>query len=157
MSHLEQNILKKVANAFSAPAARYPPDPRALFVLGLCVFVGVPLIFANATPGTIASQLDDTWVVVWGVMLSAGSLVTLLGVVRQSVNGILFEQVGSVAVGFACLIYSTAIWLSVQWAGAVPAVIVLGWGLSCFWRWYQLQRLMVNTEKLAHEARSDGE
>lgn len=148
-------MLIAARNSFAAPAARYPPDPRALFVLGLCVFVGVPLIFANATPGTIASKLDATWVVVWGVMLSAGSLVTLMGVVRQSINGILFEQVGSVAVGFACLIYATAIWLSVQWSGAVPSVIVLGWGLSCFWRWYQLQRLMVNTEKAVHEIRAD--
>lgn len=154
---MPKRFMGAVIRSFSAPAARYPPDPRALFVLGLCVVVGVPLIFADATPGTIASKLDDTWVVVWGVMLSAGSLVTLLGVIRQSVNGILFEQVGSVAVGFACLIYATAIWLSVQWAGAVPAVIVLGWGLSCFWRWYQLQRLMVNTEKLATEVRSDVE
>lgn len=146
-------VAKRVHRAFAVPAARYPPDPRALFVLSLCVAVGIPLIFANATPGTIASKLDPPLIVVWGLMLSLGSLVTLVGVVRQSVNGIITEQVGSVAVGGACLIYAVAIWLSVRWAGAVPMVIVFGWGLSCFWRWYQLQRLMKKAEDVAAAVR----
>ena len=157
----ERGVAKKassaVARIFAIPAARYPPDPRALFVLSLCVIVGFPLIFADATPGTIAAQLDSTWVVIWGLMLSVGSLVTLIGVMQQSVNGIIIEQIGSVAVGFACLIYAVAIWLQVSWAGAVPTVIVLGWGASCFWRWFQLQRLMMNAEHVATEVRERDE
>jgi len=159
MSQSEGRAARRAATAvtriFTVPAARYPPDPRALFVLSLCVAVGVPLIFANATPGTIASKLDPPLIVVWGLMLSAGSLVTLLGVLRQSVGGIITEQVGSVAVGGACMIYAVAIWLSVRWAGAVPMVIVFGWGLSCFWRWYQLQRLMKKAEEVAWAVRID--
>lgn len=147
-------LARSLAATFNAPAVRYPPDPRALFVLTMCVFVGVPLIFANATPGSIAEQIDDDWVlIVWGVLLSAGSLVTLVGMARQSVNGILFEQVGSIAVGVACLIYATAIWFAVKWVGSVPMVIILGWGASCFWRWWQLQRLMISTEQIVSEIR----
>jgi hypothetical protein len=152
---MPKRVFRSVLATFSAPAARYPPDPRALFVLNLCVLIGVPLIFGNAAPGSIASKLDQPWVITWGVMLSAGSLVALMGVARQSVNGILFEQIGSVAVGFACVIYATAIAFSVGWSGLAPLVIVLGWGSSCLWRWFQLQRLMVNTERIVREAHED--
>lgn len=154
---MPKRIAIKVARAFSTPAVRYPPDPRALFMLALCVVVGVPLIFANATPGTIASQLEDPWIIAWGVMLSGGSLLTLLGAMRQTVNGVILEQVGSVALGFACVIYAGAIWAAVRWVGSVPMGIVLGLGIASFWRWGQLQAYLTSTEKLAQELRGDGD
>jgi hypothetical protein len=150
---MPKRVALAAARTFTTPAARYPPDPRALFILSLCVFVGVPLIFANATPGTIAAKLDAVWVVVWGLMLSAGSLLALVGALRQTVNGVILEQVGSVSVGFACVIYGTAIWLAIGVAGSVPIVIVAGWGVSCFWRWGQLQGYLRDVERLARKAR----
>ena len=150
---MPKRLALAVLRSFTTPAVRYPPDPRALFVLVLCVIVGVPLVLANATPGTIAAQLDPAWVVIWGVMLSVGSLLTLVGTFKQNVNGIIIEQVGSVAVGFACLIYALAIWFQVRWAGAVPMVIVLGWGWSCFWRWGQLQAYISKAQRVADQIR----
>ena len=152
---MPKRVVRRVYRAFKTPAARYPPDPRALFILALCVVVGLPLVFAGATPGTIAAQLDAAWVAIWGAMLSVGSLLAIVGVARQTVNGVILEQVGSVAVGFACLIYAAAIWGTVQWAGSVPIAIVLGWGASCFWRWGQLQAYLHDVERLASNARGD--
>jgi hypothetical protein len=140
--------------ALTAPAVRYPPDPRALFLLILLVIVGVPLIFANATPGTIASQLDAPWVVAWGVMLSGGSALSLLGAVRQTVNGVIAEQVGSVALGFACLIYSGAIWSKVEWAGSVPMGILFALGTASIARYFQLRAYLRNVEQQAQEIRN---
>jgi hypothetical protein len=154
---MPKRILRYALRSFTAPAVRYPPDPRALFILVLCVAVGLPLIFADATPGTIASKLDAAWQIVWGVMLSGGSLLTLMGAVRQSVNGVILEQVGSVALGFACVIYAAAIWATVQWDGSVPIGIVLGFGLASLWRWGQLQAYLNNTERQAQQFREESE
>lgn len=150
---MPDRLLRVLLRSFTTPAVRYPPDPRALFTLLLCVVVGIPLIFADATPGTIAAKLDPPWVVTWGIMLSGGSLLTILGALRQTVNGIIIEQVGSVALGFACLMYATAIWITVQVAGAVPIAIVLGFGVASFWRWGQLQAYMNKVEKVAKATR----
>lgn len=142
---------------FRAPAARYPADPRAIFILILCTLSGIPLVIADATPGSIEEQLDAVWVVVWGVMLAGGSLVTLIGALKTDVNGIILEQVGSVALGAASVLYGGAILVMVGLNGSVPAAFVLGWGLSCFWRWGQLQALMVTAERVATEAREGDE
>jgi hypothetical protein len=151
------NVPKRIAIAamrsFTTPAARYPADPRAIFVLSLCVISGLPLVFADATPGSIAAQLDRVWVVIWGVMLTVGALTTLIGTVKTDVNGIILEQIGSVAVGGATIVYAGAILVQIRWSGSVPAAIVLGWGLSCFWRWGQLQALLHKAEQVATEAK----
>lgn len=153
------NVPKRVAIAalrsFTTPAARYPADPRAIFVLSLCIVAGVPLAFADATPGSIAAQLDRVWVVIWGVMLTLGALTTLVGTAKPNADGIILEQIGSVAVGGATVVYAGAILTQVHLAGSVPAAIVLGWGLSCFWRWGQLQALLTQAERAASESRDE--
>lgn len=150
---MPRRILIAARNSFTAPAVRYPPDPRALFVLVLCAFVGAPLIFANATPGTIAAQMPDPAIVAWGIMLSGGSVVTLAGAMRQSVNGVIAEQVGSIALGFACVIYAGAIWAAVRWTGSVPMFILFAFGTASFWRWGQLQSYLHSVERMAHQIR----
>ena len=150
---MPQRLYYSLRKAFSTPAVRYPPDPRALFVLMLCVVSGVPLIFANATPGSIASQLPAPAIVAWGIMLAGGSLLSLLGTMRQTVNGVIVEQVGSVALGFACVIYAGAIWAKVQWLGSVPMFFLLAFGLASFWRWGQLQAYLRAVEIQAQQIR----
>lgn len=150
---MAERILRVLFRSFTAPAVRYPPDPRALFVLLLCVASGVPLIFADATPGTLEAKLDPPWVLAWGVMLSGGAFLAMLGGLRQTVNGVITEQVGSVALGFACLMYATAIWITVSWAGTVPIALILGFGAASFWRWWQLQLYMKKVERIAKATR----
>lgn len=141
---------------FRTPAARYPADPRVVFILVLCVANGIPLAFKGATPGTIAAQLDPPLVVIWGILLTFGALTTLVGTLKQNVNGVIYEQIGSVAVGGAAVMYGGAIFASLQWRGSTPALFVLGFGLACFWRWGQLQRFLRNAERAAGEAKEVG-
>jgi hypothetical protein len=152
---MPKRIYFTAVRSLNTPAARYPADPRAVFILAACVISGFPLIFTDATPGTIAAQLDRTWVVIWGVMLTVGALTNLIGTLRTDVNGIILEQVGSVAVGGATVVHSGAIIAQVGWQGTVPAAIILGLGLSCFWRWGQLQALMRAAENIATEVRQE--
>lgn len=155
---MPKRVVFAVLRGFTTPAARYPPDPRAVFILALCVISGIPLIFANATPGSINTQLDSTWVVIWGIMLTAGALVNLIGTLKLDVNGVILEQIGSVAVGGASFVYAGAIFTAVQWKGSVPAAIILGLGVSCFWRYGQLQALLRKAEQAATDAKlEDGD
>lgn len=139
-----------------APATRYPPDPRALFVLSLCVVSGLPLVLGISKPGSVESLIPSWAVVVWGALLTGGAVTSLAGMVKQTVGGIIAEQIGSVAVGSATIFYSTAILLSTGWQGVLPAGIILGWGLSCMWRWVQLASLLSSAQHQAADERRYG-
>lgn len=139
------------------PAARYPADPRAVFILALSVFSGLTALALNVAPDSLENLLPEWGVILWGALLASGSLVTLAGMARQSVNGIIAEQVGSVMVGVTTLYYSIlAIYiLGIEVVQSVG--IILAWGLACLWRWGQLQALINSSHargKLRHEQRS---
>ena len=150
---MPKRVLHMAQRSFRTPAARYPADPRAVFILTLCVFSGIPLVLGHATPGTINSQLDKYQVVTWGVLLVLGAACTLIGTFNMSVNGIIVEQVGSIAVGGACLIYAAAIQAQIGLGGTVPALFVFGFGVACLWRWGQLQALLLRSERTAKKRR----
>lgn len=147
-------LYRRARRSFTAAAVRYPPDPRALFVLLMCVVSGVPLVFANATPQSILAQMDDVTIVAWGVMLTGGSLLTLTGMLRQTVNGVIIEQIGSVALGFACVIFACAIWGYVQWRGSVTMFLVFGLGVASLWRYGQLAAYLRGAEQAAQEIKA---
>jgi hypothetical protein len=130
------------------PAARYPADPRAVFILALSVFSGIVTMALESGPGTLESLLPKWGVLVWGAILTVGSLVTLVGLARQTNDGIIAEQVGSVMVGVACIFYSILAIMVVGIGSSQPVVIILAWGLSCLVRWLQLQSLV---KKMIHE------
>jgi hypothetical protein len=124
------------------PAARYPADPRAVFILALSIFSGVATLLAQKAPGTLESVMPNWGVVIWGVTLTLGSALALLGLWFDSDNGIITEQIGSVMVGVATIFYAAvAVWVAGLGASQ-PTGIVLAWGLACFIRWLQLQLLI---------------
>lgn len=154
------------------PAARYPADPRAVFILALSVFSGITTLAIKAAPESLEAVLPHWGVIFWSLSLTLGSIVTLTGMVFQSMNGIILEQVGSVMVGATTVFYSAlAIW--VIGPDSIQSVsIILAWGLACFVRWIQLQVLIhsalkrqakiallerVNAEIEAREARERAE
>lgn len=127
-------------------AIRGQTDPRAIFILALCVVSGTPLMLGAVEPGSMDALITPLIVRLWGISLVLGALVTLAGMSwRRSIMGVLLEQMGSVAVGGCSLFYAVAIMLEAGWSGLVAAGIVTGWGLSCLFRWYQLERLIRET------------
>lgn len=131
-----------MGNMIFKPAARYPADPRAVFILALSVFSGITALALEAAPETLEAVLPHWAVLSWGVLLTLGSLTTLAGMAFQGINGIVAEQIGSVAVGATTAFYSgVALW--VLGADALQSVgIILAWGVACFIRWIQLQVLI---------------
>jgi hypothetical protein len=135
------------------PAARYPADPRAVFILALSVFSGAGALAANAAPETLEALLPRWGVIMWGVLLATGSAATLIGMLFQSANGIITEQIGSVMVGVTTVFYSVlALWV-IGGDATQPVGIILAWGLSCFVRWIQLQALINDSAQKAQAAR----
>lgn len=136
------------------PAARYPADPRAVFILALSVFSGIVAMVLDAGPESLEALLPHWGVLVWGGTLSIGSAVTLIGISNQSDGGIITEQIGSVMVGVACTFYSVLIFNVVGSGASQPVGIILAWGLACFVRWAQLQLLIRQNvrEKLLRDA-----
>jgi hypothetical protein len=126
------------------PAARYPADPRAVFILALSVFSGLTALALQVAPQSLEASLPAWGVITWGVVLVLGSATALAGMPFQTINGIVAEQVGSVMVGVATTFYSTLA-LVVLGVDALQSIsIILAWGLACFIRWAQLQAL-INT------------
>jgi hypothetical protein len=131
-----------VARRIFKPAARYPADPRAVFILALSVFAGLTALTLRVAPQSLESLLPHWGLAVWGLTLTLGSAVTLLGMTKQTVNGIITEQIGSVMVGAATIFYSGIV-LWVVGATALQSMgIVLAWGIACLMRWGQLQVLV---------------
>jgi len=132
------------------PANRYPADPRAVFILALSVFSGLTALALETAPGSLESVLPSWAVTIWGALLSLGSLLTLAGMARQTANGIITEQVGSVMVGVTTIYYSIIALLIVGTEAVQTVGIVLAWGAACLLRWAQLQ---VSINQAAAEAR----
>jgi hypothetical protein len=134
--------LKRIIDSAFRPAARYPADPRAVFILLFSVFSGLTSLALSNGPQSLELVLPYWAVATWGVVLCLGSAITLLGMLFQSLNGIITEQIGSVMIGAAATFYPVVA-LYVVGPGALQSVtIIFAWGLACFWRWGQLQVLI---------------
>lgn len=129
------------------PAARYPADPRAVFILALSVFSGLTALALKVAPKSLEALLPHWGLILWGATLTLGSAITLIGMAFQSLNGIITEQIGSVMVGAATVFYSGIALFIVGTSSIQNVGIVLAWGLSCFIRWAQLQVLVHNAVK----------
>lgn len=128
------------------PAARYPADPRAIFILGLSVFTGVTALALDQAPDSLNELLPRWTVLVWGILLTLGSLVTLVGMASQTIWGIITEQVGCVTVAATTIFYAGVVLAEFGLNSMQGTGVVLAWGLSCGVRWVQLQFLLHNAQ-----------
>lgn len=137
----------------STPAARYPADARAVFILVACVMTGIGSLFGNATPGSIRAELDHGWVVIWGILIGAGGLITLIGTFKLNDNGVIIEQIGCVVVAVATVIYAAAVWSQVGFLGRglYAGLFQLMFGIASLWRGGQLQGLINRSIRQAQE------
>ena len=137
------------------PVAPAPAAPRAVFILALSVFSGLRSLAAEEAPGSLESTIPEWGIILWGIGLSMGSVLALGGLAKDTINGIIVEQVGSVMVGASTLFYSAiALWVIGGSAGQ-PILIILGWGVACMIRWFQLQLLLnrMQREKVLLQAK----
>lgn len=129
------------------PAARYPADPRAVFILALSVFSGITALALEVAPESLTALLPTWAILTWGTLLATGSLTALIGMAFQSINGIVLEQIGSVMVAATTIFYAGIAFWTVG-SGSIQSLgIILAWGLACLVRWAQLQVLIHSAVK----------
>lgn len=120
-------------------------------MLALSVFSGLTALVLEQAPDSLLSVMPRWAVVTWGVMLTLGSLITLIGMYFQSVNGILTEQFGSAIVAATTIFYSLVVFVVIGSSGVQTVGVILAWGLACALRWVQLQVLIHNGIKRAEK------
>lgn len=134
------------------PSLKTNTDPRAVFILTLCIVTGLPLIAGVVAPGSFEQLLPSLIVRLWGISLVLGCGVTLFGMSRNSkLYGMQMEQVGSVAVAAVSLFYATAVFIVAGNSGITAAGFIIGWAISCLYRYWQLEHL-IRIEAIRREA-----
>lgn len=146
-----KTAMKNFGGAIFKPAARYPADPRAVFILALSVFSGIVALILRESPDSLREVIPEWAVVAWGSMLAIGSLLTLVGMLFQSVNGIITEQIGSALVAATTVFYSVVVFIIVGGTAIQTVGVILAWGLACALRWIQLQVLIHSGIKRAEK------
>lgn len=148
---MPMRVVRRAVRNFGTPAARYPADPRAVFVLAACVVSGVASLTTGATPGSIQEQLDPVWIVAWGAMIGLGGLVTLVGTFKLNANGVILEQVGCTIVACATGVFAAAAWLTAGQTALYAGLFQLMFGVACLWRAGQLQGLINQSVRRAQD------
>lgn len=129
------------------PASRYPVDPRATFMLALSVMSGLSSLAVAEAPGSLEAALPDWAVLIWGILLVAGSITALAGMLFRGVGGVITEQVGNMMVAVTTLYYAIIAFVMIGASVVFPIGIIAAWGLACFMRWIQLQLLINSAHK----------
>lgn len=130
------------------PAAREPVDPRAVFILAASAISGCLAIALGAAPDSLGAILPQWGVMLWSILVTLGSIVTMVGMATKGVNGIVTEQVGSAVIAGSTLFYSYVAFSHVGSNALQSVGIVTAWGLACGLRWFQLWLLL-------HKAQSE--
>lgn len=117
--------------------ARTNRSPFQLYLLGLITVAGL-LISVGLSDNPIYAAMG-WYSVVWGIFLTAGGFLSLLGIYwpRNPITGMLIERSGLVALGGASLIWSILVVWRVQLDGVISAFLTLALFLACRaqWKW----------------------
>lgn len=119
--------------------------PFQTFMLVLCVFSGVPLLFGEPPAASVEALLPPWMAVSWGVSLCLGALVALVGSYwprGRYATALTMERAGLCIVGPAALVYGTLIGMYSGSAGFAAASITIGFGLSCLKRAHDIGKVI---------------
>jgi hypothetical protein len=106
-------------------------QPWAIFIKALCIVSGLTT-FLGPAPGSIESTLPRMVVYLWSATLVLGASAGLYGVLRPQHRRI--EEAGLIWLGTAACVYGVTVLVQFRIAGAVPAGILLAFGLAALTR-----------------------
>jgi hypothetical protein len=125
--------------------------PWAVWVCVLSLVSGIPLLFGDPPPDSIAATLPPWGQLAWGLLLTLGSATVLAAMVWPGTDSdaLAIELVGMLAVGIGTIVYATAILT----AASTPAprtgiAIIAGFGVSCLWRVWVIERTLRTMARL---------
>jgi hypothetical protein len=136
------NPQQSVAYADPLHAGRHPFQT---FLLGLCVISGIPLAFGERTASSISALLPGWMAIGWGVSLSLGALVALVGSYwprRNYATALTLERIGLVIVGPAAVVYACVIFIYGGMGGVTAGLITLAFGASAIQRAHDIGKVI---------------
>jgi hypothetical protein len=110
--------------------------PFELYLAGVCVLSGVPLLIGEPAPTSIEALLPPLLVRLWGFELLLGAGLVLFGLLRPRSR---LERVGHTLLAPAAVVYGAAIVTVVGVPGVLAGTLVAGFGLASATRGYVLR------------------
>ena len=121
---------------------RYPPD--TLFLLFLCVVSGVAQL---VSPGELLSTLPKWVSIGWSVILTTGSLTSLIGIFwKDRPVGFQIEEAGRHMLWATCFAY--ALFLVGYGKFGMSPILVLAFGVTCLFRAIYLKKIYDDWQEL---------
>jgi hypothetical protein len=116
-------------------------NPFELGILAIGAINGMAVLCGAASPTSIRLQLSPAFLQLWAVMLLAGSLVALTGLLWRGdwVTGVEIKRPGLIVFSAACLAYGYAA-LRLGGPGLAVATVNGGFALIAWWRVAQVTR-----------------
>lgn len=111
--------------------------PFQTFMLTLCAVSGAPLLFGEPPSESIEALLPGWIAVAWGLSLTVGAVLGLVGSFwprRNYATALTVERIGLDITGPAALLYAVVILVYGGWGSTVAAAITVGFGVSCLVR-----------------------
>ncbi len=132
--------------------------PFETYILTACFLAGTSAVVGDLWPSAIRAALPEWAQLVWGILLSVGALVSLIGIsISNRPAGIQLEQVGLIATGSMCWTYATAILVFNSRGGFSAACLLVLIGAACFRQWKRLENFIRHAINLGEARRSERE
>lgn len=113
-------------------------SPFQLYLISLVTLAGIGIML-NLSNNAIMDAMGEPYATVWGIFLTLGGALILLGVYwpKEAITGLVIERSGLVALGGACFIWSVLVVWKVHTNGLFSALLTFGLALACVaqWRW----------------------
>ena len=113
--------------------------PHQVFIAGLCVVAGLPILAGGPAPGTLAAAIPPWLLGVWSaVLVLGGALVVAAAIVRHDLAALYLEGAAHLPLAVMTVAYAVALIAAGGARGLVAAAIFLGFGVASAVRFAQV-------------------
>lgn len=125
----------------------YRRSPNHTFLIGLVGLTGI-LIALGVSDNRVIIAMGDPYATIWGIYLTLGSVITLVGTYwrKDIITGFLVERSGLILLSSGCFLWAILILLRIHLDGLFSAVVTFGFASTCYMqiRWINknLDRVM---------------
>lgn len=109
-----------------------------VFSATLAILGGLPLVLGQVKPGSPEELLPQALIIVWGLVLTLGGCLTLVGVVLSSYRPypdrafwMRMEALGLTSLAYFCYLYDLCLWVVNFRATWTASAIILAFGVIC--------------------------
>ncbi len=118
---------------------RTNPGPFQWPIIVASVVIGVTLLVATRATKSTLLRLMPPWVLlVLGLGMAAGGVITLVGMVSQTLTGLLAERVGLSWLMLLWVLYGVLAWAYAGPAAVLQLELLSAFAGSCGWRALQI-------------------